>query len=97
MQLTKTGHTLFLRKSLDGAKKAGRIWSTVLNGQLTAWGFQPANVERRMDFQRFGQANIILVVVVVDDKAFASNDTSLKDLFNQKMKSILDVKLYGEL
>ena len=49
-----------------------------------------------MYFQRFNNSFITLCVVV-DDIAFASNDTNLITHFKAKMKASFEVKLYGEL
>ena len=95
-RLAMPGYVCLLVKSLYGARQSGRIWGNVLHEKLTKWGFQPSTVDPRLYFFR-QQTGYILLCVVVDDIAFASNNTRLLTQFKEQMQASFQVKLYGRL
>lgn len=68
----------------------------MLHYKLTDWGFISSVIEPRLYF--YSQHERLLVLyVVVDDVAFASNDHSLMEYFNSKIQAVLEVQLYINL
>lgn len=69
-------HACLLQKIIYGAKQTGKICGVVLADDLTSWGFRQSHFDTRLYFlQRNGSFMILLVVV--DDNEFTTNDTEL--------------------
>ena len=65
-----------LIKSIYEAKQAGGIWGSLLEKSVRQWGFCVPRFDERIYFFLQGMEFIILAIVV-DDLAFASNSTRL--------------------
>ena len=90
------GYVCKLEKSMYGAKQAGEIWGSVLDERLKGFGFVPSKLDGRLYI--FSRNEVfIIVVIVVDDLAFASNSVSLMSEFKTCLSAEFDVKLYGKL
>lgn len=92
----RPGYVCLLRKSIYGARQAGKIWGTVLHEALLSWGFKQSTVESRVYLAKHG-SSFILLTVVVDDLLFASNSRPFLDTFKKQLAAQFDVKLYGAL
>lgn len=90
------GMVCLLRRSLYGARQAGKIWGTVLHDTLLRFGFTPSTVESRLYFiNRNG--SLIILVVVVDDIMYATNDHTFLNELKMHLSTNFDVKHYGQL
>lgn len=94
--LAMPGHDVLLIKSLYGAKQAGCIWGQTLHEKLCSMNFVQSQVEERIYYFVRGPLFLILCIVV-DDIAFASNNGTLMNEFKQKLQVEFEVKLYGDL
>jgi len=92
----RPGHLAILQMSLYGAKQAGELWGSLLNSTLMEWQFKPSNVDARLYFFRRGPSFVIMAIVV-DDIAFASNSRELLEDFKVKLAAQFDIKLFGKL
>ena len=90
------GMVCFLQRSIYGARKACKIWGTVLHEALLSWGFIFSSVESRVYFVKKASSFIILTVVA-DDLEFASNDREFIESFKSYISTQFDDKLYGSL
>ena len=79
-----------------GAKQAGNIWGSVLDKRLKGFGFITSKFDEKLYI--FSRNNeLIIIVIVVDDLAFASNSPHLLNEFKKCLSAEFDVKLYGKL
>ena len=93
----KPGHVCKLVKSIYGVKQAGNIWgSVVVHGDLIQWGFKVSKFDTRLYFLRVG-GQFIIIALVVDDMAFATNSRDLLEQLKSKLSAKFDVKFFGSL
>lgn len=92
----RPGYVVILKKSIYGAKQAGEIWGSVIHEKFINWGFEPSSQDARLYFKRNG-SKYMMLIVVVDDMAFASNDGGMMTEFKQKLRETFKVKLLGQL
>lgn len=85
-----------LQKSLYGARQAGEIWGSVIHGKLLSWGFKQSSQDQRLYFLVSG-SNFIVLLLVVDDMAFASTSQHMLDDLKGKLSASFKVKLLGPL
>nr|QCC62381.1 reverse transcriptase [Digenea simplex] len=92
----KPGYMCQLKKSLYGAKQAGEIWGEIIHSKFIEWGFQQSTQDQRLYmFQR--QSTFIVLILVVGDMAFASNDRQLISTLKSNLSATFKVKLLGQL
>ena len=92
----RPGYVCKLVKSIYGARQAGEIWGSLLCSTLANWGFLPSLLDPRIYFLRRG-SSFLIISIVVDDLAFASNSHSMLNELKQNLSATFDVKLFGEL
>jgi len=90
------GHVCKLIKSIYGTKQAGEIWGSLLDKTLKAWGFKNAELDSRI-YMFKKDTEFILMAIVVDDIAFASNSSSMAETLKKNLCASFDVKLCGTL
>ena len=95
--LERPGYAVLVYKSLYGGKQCGSIWGTVLHTTLLSWDFRQSHIDSRLYFFTSSDGRYVILVVVVDDMALASNDQPLLDHFKQKFSARFKVKLLGRL
>lgn len=78
------------------AKQAGEIWGSLLDQSLKSWGFQSSKYDNRIYFFKL-DSEFIIIAIVVDDLAFASNSPSLLQHLKNSLVVHFDVKLFGQL
>ena len=84
-----------LEKSMYGAKRASKIYGSVLEERLKGFRLKSSKIDERLC--TFSKAeNFIIIVIVVDDLAFASNSPYLMNKFKHCLTAELDIKLYGK-
>lgn len=92
----RPGYVCQLNKSIYGARQAGEIWGGVINTKFVSWGFKQSSQDQRLYLMVDG-TNFIILIVVVDDMAFASNNRSLIDRLKKNLSETFKVKLLGQL
>ncbi len=85
----RPGMVCRLEKSIYGLKQAGNIWGSVMHSTLIQWGFRTSNFDPRLYMYK-DNADFILIAIVVDDMAFASNNTRLLRDLKQKLQAEFD-------
>lgn len=90
------GHHCVLQKLLYGAHQAGKIWEDMLNSQLLLWEFMLSVVKQRLYFLRTDN-NFIILCVVLNDIAFASNNMNMMQNLKNNLQAEFDTKLYGNM
>lgn len=94
--IVQPGFDCLLLKSLCGARQAVRIWGNEIHNRLIHWKFIQCSVDPRLYYFSY-QSYFIIVCVVVDDIAFASNNPEMMKQFKENMGASFNVKFYGEL
>ena len=90
------GHVCQLMKSIYGLRQAGEICGSVIHVRFIKWGFQQSTQDQRLYFYR-NENKFIILIVVVDDMSFASNDRSLINWFKEMLVKSIKVNFLGEL
>ncbi len=67
-----------------------------MDKSLLQWSFEFSKFDERIYFFRQGDEFVILVIAV-DDLAFASNSTKLMNHVKKRLAANFDVKLFGQL
>lgn len=91
-----SGHHCVFLKSLYGARQAGRIWEYMLDLPLLSWRFTLSVVVQRLRFIRT-DSSLIILSVVVDDIAFASNNMKMVINLKYNLEAKFVVKLYDNI
>ena len=91
---TMPGYVCRLERSLYGAQQAGEIWGSVLREKLKSFGFLPLKLDEKL-YILSKENKFIIIVIVVDHLAFASNSSTLISDFKNCLSAEFDVKLYG--
>lgn len=94
--LARPGHDVLHLKSLYGARQAGRIWGNEIHNEVIRLRFQQSTIDPRLYYFVL-HSHFIILCIVVDDIAFASNSPELMKQFKDNMSTTFDVKFYGEL
>ncbi len=95
-KLVLPGYACKLLKSIYGAKQAGEIWRSLLDKSLRDWGFKVSKFDERIYFYH-QRKDFIVLAIVIDDHAFASNPTQLMNHLKQNLSANFDVKCFGTL
>lgn len=90
------GKVCLVKKSLYGARQAGEIWGSHIHKKLLAWDFRQSSQDQRLYFFTRGQ-HFLILIIVVDDMAFASDNQRLIDDFKDQLTATFKVKLLGKL
>lgn len=94
--VAKKGRVCLLKKSLYGARQGRFLWGSVIDSDLRSWGFSVSNCDPRLYFLR-NNDSVIMLLLIVDDMEFTSNDHLLLHHFKKQLISSFDIKLNGEL
>lgn len=92
----KPGHVALVVKSLYGHKAAGQIWGNVIHMTVVLRGFTQSTQDSRLYFLKL-PTGIVILIIVVDDIALASNNPSLLEEVKLKLTQTFKVKLLGPL
>lgn len=95
-QQTHPGKVCRLIKSIYFAKQTGAIRGSLLATTLTKRGFKDSVIDRRIYFARRGE-DIIIIGIVVNDLAFASNSQPFLNNIKGPLSSTFAIKLFGAL
>lgn len=90
------GKVCLVPKLLYGARQAGEIWGSLIHNTLLKWKFTQSTQDQRLYFFHRGH-HFIILNIVVDDMAFASNSQDFNGAFKAKLTSAFKVKLLGKL
>lgn len=94
--IQKPYHVCQLLKAMYGAKQAANIWGSVLHDSLISWKFTVSNFDARVYFLKHADS-FIIIAIVVDDMAFATNARDMLENLKTKLRAKFDVKLFGQL
>ncbi len=89
-------HVCKLNKSLYGTKQAGEIWGSLLGNSLKNLGFANSTYDDRIYLYNDG-TGFVIVAIVVDDLAFASNSNQLLQKLKTHLSTNYDMKIFGKL
>ena len=92
----KPGYVCELQNSLYGAVQAGEIWGSLFSNAIKSWNFKAPNLDERLFFRK-EEPHYIILAVIVDDCAFASDNCNMLESFKTTLSASFDVKLYGSL
>lgn len=83
-----------IEKFLYDALQAENIWGTYLQQNLIEWNFQKSS-QNQNKFYIVHDKNFLILIIVVDDMAFASSSKLLHGIIKHQPSVIFKVKLLG--
>ena len=95
-QQQNPGKVCKLQKSVYGINQAGNIWGSIVHSHLNSTGFKISAFDQRVYFFRKHQS-FIIIAIVVDDMALASNDSALREDFKESIAAVFKVSIFREI
>lgn len=83
-------------KSIYSAREAGKIWGSHIHKKLLDWNFCQSSQNQRLYFFNL-VAHFLILIIVVDDMAFASDEQQLIDKFKAQLTFCFKANLLGTL
>jgi hypothetical protein len=85
-----------LKKTLYGLKQAPRAWYSRLDKYLQQQGFKKGTTDNNI-YIKIDNAEMLIIVVYVDDIIFGSNNDKMSQNFVEEMKEEFEMSMLGEL
>jgi hypothetical protein len=85
-----------LKKALYGLKQAPRAWYSRLDKYLQQQGFKRGTIDNNI-YIKIDNAEMLIIVVYVDDIIFGSNIDEMSQKFAEEMQKEFEMSMLGEL
>jgi hypothetical protein len=85
-----------LKKALYGLKQAPKAWYSRLDKYLQQQGFKKGTTNNNI-YIKIDNAEMLIIVVYVDDIIFGSNDDKISQKFVEEMQEEFEMSMLGEL
>jgi hypothetical protein len=85
-----------LKKALCGLNQAPRAWYSRLEKYLQQQGFKRGTTDNNL-YIKIDNAEMLIIVVYMDDIIFGSNDDKMSQKFGEEMQEEVEMSMLGEL